>query len=118
MQALLFFLSLLDGKILVEDLVKLASEIEDAEEAAEEAANEPTKPWDCLFFCVLAHFHDSYFCLLESKIHIVWLKIYPNKFLDTFFFLLSTLLVSSRTAFLYELIWEHMVFCLVYSWTS
>nr|VDD01213.1 unnamed protein product [Brassica rapa] len=33
-----------DGKILVEDLVKLASEIEDAEEAAEEAANEPTKP--------------------------------------------------------------------------
>ncbi|KAF8050485.1 hypothetical protein N665_1960s0006 [Sinapis alba] len=32
-----------DGKILVEDLVKLASEIEDAEEAAEEA-NEPTKP--------------------------------------------------------------------------
>lgn len=44
MQALLFFLSLLDGKILVEDLVKLASEIEDAEEAAEEAANEPTKP--------------------------------------------------------------------------
>lgn len=44
MQALFFFLSLLDGKILVEDLVKLASEIEDAEEAAEEAANEPTKP--------------------------------------------------------------------------
>ncbi|KAJ4866897.1 LETM1-like protein [Raphanus sativus] len=33
-----------DGKILVEDLVKLASEIEDAEEAAEEEANEPTKP--------------------------------------------------------------------------
>ncbi|KAJ0256146.1 Leucine zipper-EF-hand-containing transmembrane protein 1 [Hirschfeldia incana] len=32
-----------DGKILVEDLVKLASEIEDAEEAAEEEANEPTK---------------------------------------------------------------------------
>lgn len=39
-----FCFPLVDGKILVEDLVKLASEIEDAEEAAEEAANEPTKP--------------------------------------------------------------------------
>lgn len=42
MEVFLVFLFSLDGKILVEDLVKLASEIEDADAEAEET-DKPTK---------------------------------------------------------------------------